>query len=150
MTATPLLPRQRDVLAAEVIQASDNPAFVVVYDTQSIDDVVKTLTGRVVGVEEVTGAVARFRLSNYLPTGELLVERFKEAAIHCEWIILHTGTSVCPEPVLELFQHLCGQEFSTPRVVVVGEHLDVRSGDRRMIQLFSLGRLVNLTSREVW
>jgi hypothetical protein len=56
-----------------------NPVFVIVYETQSIDGVIKALTGKSVESEQVQDGIARFRLSNYLPTGELLIERIKEA-----------------------------------------------------------------------
>lgn len=150
MTRAPLLPRQRDLLRREVTDSADNPIFVVVYDTQSIDDLVECLTGKTVASEEVKDGVASFRFSNYLPSGELLVERFRKAVANCEWVVLFTGCSFCPEAVLEMFQYVCSRHFSSPRIVVVGEKTDVRHGNDKMMGLFSLGKLVNLTAEPVW
>lgn len=150
MTGAPLLPRQRDLLQKKVTESSDNPVFVVVYDTQSIDDLVECLTGKAVASEEIKDGVAHFRLSHYLPSGELLVERIKVAVANCEWVVLFTGCSICPEAVLELFQYICSRQFSSPRIVVVGERTDVRHGSEKMMELFSLGKLVNLMAEPVW
>jgi len=132
---------------AEVQQSSDNPIFIIIYDTQSVDDVVKILTDVTVPSYEMKkGEVTHFRLSNYLPTGEKLVDSLKEVIPTYDWVFLHTGCSICPEIVLEFFQYLCEQSFSKPRIVVIGEQTDVYYGDEKMKQLFSLGRLVNLVS----
>jgi len=143
---TPLLPRQRQKLIAEIQQLSDNPIFVIIYDTQSVNDIVNILTGVTVDSEAKKEGVAHFRLSNYLPKGEKLVDILKEVIPTHYWIFLHTGCSICPEIVLEFFQYLHGQRFSKPRIVIVGEQTDVRYGDEKMKKFFELGRLVNLVS----
>jgi hypothetical protein len=150
MTDSPLLQRQVQKLIAEVQQSSDNPVFVVIYDTQSVDDVVKILTGVTTSSYEMNKeGVARFRLSNYLPTGERLVESLKEVIATNDWVFLHTGCSICPGIVLEFFQYLSEQRFAKPRVIVIGEQTDVRYGNERMKKLFTLGRLVNLVPGEI-
>lgn len=148
--STPLLPRQQQKLIKEILQSPDSLFFVIIYETQSIDEIVKILTGVTMSSYEMKKeGVARFRLSNYLPTGERLIDGLKEVVPVCDWIILHTGCSICPEIVLEFFQYLDKQRFSKPRIVVVGEQIDVSSGDRRMRELFMLGRLVNLVAGEI-
>jgi hypothetical protein len=151
MSDTPLLARQREQVIAEVQQSSDNLIFIIIYDTQSVSDVVKILTGQDVPPDELKGRIARFRLSNYLPTatGETLVDRLKEVILTSDWVILHTGCSICPEIVLEFFQYLSEKRFAKPRLIVVGEETDVRYGDERMKKLFSLGHLVNLVAKEI-
>jgi len=148
--STPLLPRQQQKLIKEILQSQDSLFFVIIYETQSIDEIVKILTGVTMSSYEMKKkGVARFRLSNYLPTGERLIDSLKEVVPVCDWIILHTGCSRCPEIVLEFFQYLDKQRFSKPRIVVVGEQIDVSSEDRRMRELFNLGRLVNLVAGEI-
>lgn len=145
MTSFPLLPRQRQQLIVNVQQSTNNPIFVIIYDTQSVTEIVETLTGVTISSSEMEkGGVARFRLSNYLPTGEKLVEDLKEAIPTFDWIILHTGCSICPEIILEFFQYLCSQTFSKPRIVVIGEQTDVTFGNENMQELFRLGHVVNL------
>jgi len=147
MTNTPLLPRQKQKIISEVKDSSDNPIFMIIYDTQSTADIAEFLTGvRVESYEIKKDGVAHFRLSNYLPTGEILIEALKEIVPVYDWVFLHTGCSICPEIVLEFFDYLCQQRFSKPRIVVIGEKADVLYGeDERMKKLFGLGRLADLT-----
>ena len=122
-----------------------NPIFVIVYDTQGVPSVADAL-GVPIGEDEgMQNGVAWFRLSNYLPDGDFLIDRLQEAVKESDWVFLHTGCSICPEPVFELFEFMQRQAFETPRVVVVGEQLDVRSGDKYMSpSLFGPG-VVDLT-----
>jgi hypothetical protein len=139
-----LLKRQQIRLGELVEAGLRNPTFVIIHDTQSVPDVAEVLGVTVGQTESIVDGVAWFRLSNDLPDGERLVNRIKEAIPRCSWVFVHTGCSICPEAILELFEFIRQQEFDTPRIMVVGEHTDVVYGDERMRNLFSGEDVVNL------
>lgn len=145
MADTPYVPRQLAVLDAE-LPSAPSPVCVVVYDTQGVGPLIEHLCGRSLGCEEdVADGVAWFRLSNYLPTGERLVERIIEAAKTVDWIFVHMGASMLPEPVLHLMKFIAVQKADSPRVIVVGEETDVKYGNDTMKQLFEdVGSLISL------
>jgi len=94
--------RQRALLRSRA--QAINSMFVIVYETQGILGVAEALGVSVGDSESVQERVARYRLSNYLPDGDRLIDRLQDAVRECEWVFLHTGCSICPAPVLELFE----------------------------------------------
>jgi hypothetical protein len=144
LAVTPYLPRQLAVLDAELPSAL-NPVCVLVYDTQGVGPLIEHVCGRPGTAEDVSDGVAWFRLSNYLPTGETLVARIKDAAATANWIFVHAGCSILPEPVLHLMRFIADQEADTPRIIVVGEQSDVLAGNNAMRELFgTVGTLISL------
>jgi hypothetical protein len=139
-----LLPRQRAALETIVEGIEPNPLFVVVYDTQGVRDVAEGLGVDPGACETVTGGVGWFRITNHLPTGERMIDLIKEAVEEAEWIFIHAGGSICPEPVFEFMLFLRGEKFSTPRFVFVAEATDVRGGDRFMRLLFTADDILRL------
>lgn len=99
MSTTPYLPRQLEVLDRALTSVS-NPVCVLVYDTQGVKPLIEHLCGRPGAYEDVSEGIAWFRISNYLPTGEKLVERVIQAAQSADWVFIHVGTGILPEPVL--------------------------------------------------
>jgi hypothetical protein len=144
MVYTPFTSRQLAVLDAELPSAF-NPVCVLVYDTQGVGPLIEHLCGHPGEWENVVDGVVWFRLSNYLSTGEVLVERIVEAAKTANWIFVHGGTSILPEPVSHLMKFIAEQKTDSPRIVVVGERTDVNGGNEAMRQLFGrVGSLINL------
>lgn len=132
---SPFLARQLAHLDA-ALPGAGNPVYVLVYDTQGAGPLIEHLCGTSAEIEQADNGIAWFRLSHYLPTGELLVERIQEVADSVDWVFLHTGCSVMPPAVLELLRFVAVQEATRPRFVVVGEQTDVIHGDAAMKQLF--------------
>lgn len=147
MSATPYLPRQLDALDQALLTAS-NPVCILVYDTQGVGPLIEHLCGRPGAYEGVVDGIAWFRISNYLPTGEKVVERVVEASQAADWVFLHVGTGILPEPVLHLLKFIADSNADTPKVVVVGEHGDVMSGNDALQHLFrEIGTLVALVAQ---
>ena len=147
MTAAPYLPRQLDALN-QALPTSSNPVCILVHDTQGVAPLIEHLCGRQGVYEEVVGGIAWFRISNYLPAGERLVERVVEVSETADWVFLHVGTGILPEPVLHLLKFIADSNADTPKVVVVGERGDVMSGNDALQQLFrEIGTLVPLVAQ---
>ncbi|MEU7060459.1 hypothetical protein [Streptomyces sp. NPDC046197] len=147
MSTTPYLPRQLEVLN-EALLAASNPMCILVYDTQGVGPLIEHMCGRPGAYEELVDGIAWFRISNYLPTGERLVERVVEASQTADWVFLHVGTGILPEPVLHLLKFIADSDADAPKIVVVGECADVTSGNRALQQLFlEIGTLIPLVAR---
>lgn len=138
--------RQVERLSHEVVEQHDNPAFVIIEDGQSVTDLVSEVTGVTVGPGQSGDGVHRFRVSDYAGSGVQLVSRIESAVADAAWIIIHVGGTVCPPAFLELMTYIAAQDFRWPRFLVVVERLDLECASDELLELFTLGRVVNLTT----
>jgi hypothetical protein len=138
--------RQVERLLREVVAQNDNPAFVVIEDGQSISDLTITVTDVAVGPSQSIDGVYRFRISDYAGADARLVSQIESAVADAAWIIIHVGGTMCPPALLELVAYISTQNFQKPRFLVVVERLDLECASSELLDLFTLGRTVDLTT----
>jgi hypothetical protein len=148
--------RQRVRIAAELRSSSANPTYVLIYDGQSVTDLILELTGCELNEAGEAPGVARIRCSNYLanprvdpfdPTSELkIVAHVRSAAAESDWIVLQLGAASYPQGLLPLLDFMASQNFVAPRVVVIMESHDYACADAELRDRFARGGVVDLTT----
>jgi hypothetical protein len=142
-----LVDEQVDTIREKLIRSTVNPSLVIIDDGQSISHFAEVLTGVRVNSWETKDQVAHLRVSDSLPTGISVLQRFRDVSNTCAWIILHIGGNILPPTVLSLMAYVFEQEFDHPRIAIVVEELDLACGDEQLLALFNMGPATNLVMR---